>query len=480
MDTKHEDLTEYKIVPETRPIWKKRRYQNVVLAFWAFIMVHSLRTNLSVAIVSMSKEFGWDTQRQGVVLSSFFYGYISTQLFGGWMARKIGGHILLGVGVGSTAVLTLFSPLAARSSSGAFIALRTIMGVVEGVAFPSIYEVWSKWAPPLERSRMAGTSYAGTYVGSVIALSTCGVIAEQMSWDWIFYIYGLVGIVWWVMWASFVRGRPETDPWISDEEKNYILACLQRAENKKASSVPWLAIATSVPFYAIIISHFAENWGLYTMLTQLPTYMNHSLNFDLSSSGFLSSVPYLSLGIVLFFVSYLADWVQKRGFLTTGQTRKYFNCSAFLAQVLFMMLTAYQSNTTLIIVFLTFGAAIGSFAICGYGVNHLDIAPNYASILMGISNTIGSIPGIVSPILTGTIVTEQSNSEQWKWIFIIAAIIYGTGAITFWFMSSGQVQDWAVDKPDVETPFQNKSIDSLNTDVTTDEKHHEIVAKESR
>lgn len=70
--------------------------------------------------------------------------------------------------------------------------------------------------------------------------------------------------------------RPETDPWISDEEKKYILGCLKRDEqnNKKASSVPWARIATSIPFYAIIISHFAENWGLYTMLTQLPTYMN--------------------------------------------------------------------------------------------------------------------------------------------------------------------------------------------------------------
>lgn len=54
---------------------------------------------------------------------------------------------------------------------------------------------------------MAGTSYAGTYVGSVIALSTCGVIAEDLGWDWIFYIYGIVGIVWWILWASFVRGR---------------------------------------------------------------------------------------------------------------------------------------------------------------------------------------------------------------------------------------------------------------------------------
>jgi len=96
-----------------------------------------------------------------------------------------------------------------------------------------------------------------------------------------------------------------------------------------------------------------------------------SLDFDLSASGFLSAVPYLSLGIVLFFVSYFADWLQKKKILTTGQTRKYFNCSAFLAQTVFMLLTAYQKDKVLIIVFLSFGAAIGSFAICGYGVNHL-------------------------------------------------------------------------------------------------------------
>lgn len=125
---------------------------------------------------------------------------------------------------------------------------------------------------------MAGTSYAGTYVGSVIALSTCGVIATDLGWEWIFYIYGIVGIVWWILWAAFVRGRPETDPWICDEEKKYILACLRRAgDNKKATSVPWKEIAMSVPFYAIIISHFAENWGLYTMLTQLPTYMKSKI-----------------------------------------------------------------------------------------------------------------------------------------------------------------------------------------------------------
>lgn len=69
-----------------------------------------------------------------------------------------------------------------------------------------------------------------------------------------------------------------------------------------------------------------------------------------------------------------------------------------------------------------------------------------------------------------TLDIKFQDSNQWKWIFIIAAIIYGTGAVTFWFMSTGEVQEWAKDQPDVESVLTNKSIDSLETDFTKDEK----------
>jgi MFS transporter, ACS family, solute carrier family 17 (sodium-dependent inorganic phosphate cotransporter), other len=78
----------------------------------------------------------------------------------------------------------------------------------------------------------------------------------------------------------------------------------------------------------------------------------------------------------------------------------------------------------------------------GFAVNGLDIAPNYASILFGISNFFGSIPGIVSPILTGYIVTNGKESE-WKIIFYIAAGVYFFGGIVYWFFASGKPQPWA-------------------------------------
>jgi ACS family sodium-dependent inorganic phosphate cotransporter len=115
------------------------------------------------------------------------------------------------------------------------------------------------------------------------------------------------------------------------------------------------------------------------------------------------------LGILLWFVGYAADWFQERKILTTGQgsviknscfkililklVRRYFNCTAFVSQTIFMMLAAYQQNRVLIILFITLGASLGALSICGYGVNHLDLGPQYASVIMGLDNTIATIPG---------------------------------------------------------------------------------------
>lgn len=77
------------------------------MAFFGFFNVYALRVNLSVAIVSMTEvktvvlengttietqEFDWSSTQQGVILSSFFYGYILTQFVGGLLANKLGGH----------------------------------------------------------------------------------------------------------------------------------------------------------------------------------------------------------------------------------------------------------------------------------------------------------------------------------------------------------------------------------------------------
>ena len=51
---------------------------------------------------------------------------------------------------------------------------------------------------------------------------------------------------------------------------------------KQDVKVPWKAIFTSLPVWAIVVAHFSENWGFYTLLTELPSFLKHRLHFDLS------------------------------------------------------------------------------------------------------------------------------------------------------------------------------------------------------
>ena len=76
-------------------------------------------------------------------------------------------------------------------------------------------------------------------------------------------------------------------------------------------------------------------------------------------------------------------------------------------QSMFMLLTALIMQRGTSTVFLSLALGLGGLTWAGFGVNHLDVAPKYAAILMGISNTVGTIPGILSPALTGAIIKDR-------------------------------------------------------------------------
>ncbi|XP_012273084.1 vesicular glutamate transporter 2 [Orussus abietinus] len=462
--------------------WKKRRYVVGILAFFGFFNSYILRVNLSVAIVAMTannsrvdengeiyyeQEFPWDSKIQGLVLSSFFYGYISTQLLGGWLGARVGGKRVFGIGIAATALLTLITPPLARAGVYVLVALRIVEGICEGVTYPCIHAVWANWAPPLERSKLATLAFSGSFVGTVFAMPISGIMAEYLGWESVFYSFGAVGIVWFIAWWVVVYDKPEDDPHISKLELEYIKASLGDVE-KKHISHPWKEMLTSAPVWAIVAAHFSENWGFYTMLTQLPTFMNDVLHFKLEKTGFLSALPYLVMAIVLQFSGHLADYLRSKKILTTTQVRKAFNCSAFLCQTIFMICAALVMTPTGAVTCIVIAVGLGGFAWSGFSVNHLDIAPRHASVLMGIGNTVATLPGIVSPIITGYIVQNKSAAE-WRIVFIIAGSIYLVGAVIYGVFASGERQPWADESTTasdasgkVPTTYDNAALEADN------------------
>uniref|UniRef100_A0A3Q0S000 Sialin n=1 Tax=Amphilophus citrinellus TaxID=61819 RepID=A0A3Q0S000_AMPCI len=441
---------------------------------YGFFVVYSLRVNLSVAMVDMlnsthqstanhsgtecpghadpavrkhnhtASVYNWDSETQGWILSSFFYGYIVTQVPGGYLAGRFGPKWLMGFGILGTVIFTLITPVAADLGAGYLIAVRVLEGIGEGVTFPAMYTMWAAWAPPLERSRLLTISYIGAQLGTVISLPVSGEIIYYLDWTYVFYIFGAVGLVWFILWALLVFDSPNTHPRISEEERLYITSSLKNELSTSASNIPWRAIVTSTPLLAIVVAHFSYNWTFYTLLTLLPTYMNDILGFSIQQNGFLSALPYMGCAVVAVLSGQIADYLRETCKYRTVVVRKAFSLIGMIGPAVFLVAAGFIGcNYILAVTFLTISSSLGGVSASGFNINHLDIAPSYAGILLGITNTFATIPGMVGPVIARAL-TQQKTFEEWQIVFYIAAAINLFGAIFYTVFGRGTVQSWAV------------------------------------
>lgn len=131
------------------------RHIQVVLLFFCLTITYAERVNMSVAIVAMTdrngtnpnfQDFDWDESKKSLILSSFFWGYVVTQIPGGQMAKKFGGKIMLLVSITVCSLLNLLTPKFAEIGDWpAVVCLRVVQGFSQGVIFPSTHTLLAQW-----------------------------------------------------------------------------------------------------------------------------------------------------------------------------------------------------------------------------------------------------------------------------------------------------------------------------------------------
>ena len=168
--------------------------------------------------------FVWDESMQSVILGSFFYGYVITQIPAGYLVGQqlVSSKWLLAVGILMTSIFTVLMPWAANTNYYFLIAIRVLEGMSEGVTFPVIHSMLARWSPPLERSRMSTYVYSGAPIGVVISTAVTGEICNHLGWKSVFYIFGGFGIVWFIFWSFLAFDDPISHPYITKAEKDLI------------------------------------------------------------------------------------------------------------------------------------------------------------------------------------------------------------------------------------------------------------------
>ncbi|KAH9805394.1 putative anion transporter 6 [Citrus sinensis] len=325
------------------PPWKNipQRYKLIGTTSLAFVVCNMDKVNLSVAIIPMSHCFGWNSSVAGLVQSSFFWGYALSQLPGGWLAKIFGGRKVLQTGVLIWSLATALLPLLAGFMPGLVLSI-----------------------PLEERSRAVSFVFGGLSFGSVAGLLLAPPIIENLGWESVFYIFGLLGI-----------------------------AC-------------------------------------------------EELSLNLTEAAWVSILPPLASVLVTSIAAQFADNLIATGVETT-MVRKICQTIAFLSPAVCMTLSSIDLGLPHweIVGILTAGLALSSFALSGLYCTHQDISPEYASILLGITNTVGAVPGIVGVALTGYLL---DSTHSWSMsLFAPSIFFYLTGTIVWLAFASSKPQNFS-------------------------------------
>lgn len=363
----------------------------------------------------MAQDLDWDMETQGRVLSSFFVGYLLLQIVGGRLADRFGGKIVLAAGVLLWSLFTILTPPAAYLGIGLLIATRIAMGMGEAVTFPSIYTIYSRWVPLRERSRAIGLTNSGIPLGTVFALVVTPIIVASMGWEWAFYLFGAVGVVWFLAWQSATTASPQEHPHISPEELQEIESSTESKVVEKAP--PLLAFLKHMPIWAIIVAHFCNNWSLYVLLSWLPTFVNQGLGVDYASVGWVTMIPHISSFIFLNIAGHIADKLVRNGMNLT-RVRKLMQTIGFGGVSIALLLVGEVETAWMAITIMTIGNALAAFVTGGFVVSHMDVAPKHAGTLMGITNTAGTLPGIIGVYVSGLILAATGS---WALVFQVTA-----------------------------------------------------------
>ena len=492
--------------------WLLQRYLVAGLAAVAGAVMYSQRYGLAIAIVRMQSTFGWSRHTQGQILASFFLGYMLAQLPAGWFAARYGPRRCVLISLVASASINLLLPVAASTSSDIVSVLRFVQGIAQGVLFPGIAALLSTWAPPLERSRLDGIPRAGAFLGAMLCNALAGVQCDSAAapiaggWQGVFLLWGLVGLSFSVVWWAYVYDTPDSDPRCSQGEAAFIQAAIQRhmdagneaaagpvaagstaaaetntrhrTESGRSTDLPsarelsaWALyghILRSSACWAIAICHTAYDIGLYILDDGLPPFLRDVLGMDLSAIGFMLAVPGLFKPLVILVFAALADSLRSRG-MRTLHVRKLITMVAFLPQIGFLLLLGFgllrepHSIGLLMACVLPLGLAANGG---GYIVNHLDIAPTAASLVLAFYNTGGQVAGWTAPYLIGELTAypdglsrEQhvatngtssavspswvsSMDHEWCVVFLIGAALQMLGGGVYLALASDQVQPW--------------------------------------
>lgn len=304
----------------------------------------------------------------GTISAIFILSYAAGQTIFGKIFDWIGTRIGFALSIGIWSVATMIHAFAKGMVS--FSIFRSILGIAEAGNWPGAAKANAEWFPTKERALAQGIFNSGAAIGGIVAYPIIGLLSVYLSWQSIFICVGLVGLLWLLPWLYIVKAPPKKHPWLSEDEKNYILTGQQNQDIDKDGNYD----EGYNPSTSKLLKH-KESWGViiasaaidpiwWLFIVWIPIYLNEVFGLNVKEIAFSAWVPYVGAMLGAWFGGLLAQNRLNAGW-TVNKTRKMVITLGCLIMIpCFFLLKAPGSATiaVMIMAVLLFGfqVAIGN------------------------------------------------------------------------------------------------------------------------
>ena len=390
-----------------------------------YIVAYMDRVNIGFAMAGgMNEALHLSLLTSGMAAGIFFLGYLVLQLPGGHLAEHGSAKRFIQWSIAAWAGISFLTGFVRNDWE--LLAMRFLLGVAEGGAYPAILVLIGNWFPQKELGRANGLFLVSLPLSAAISNPMSGWIVANYSWRGLFFFEGLVALVLLFLWAPLICDRPEEAKWLTEEEREYLLRTLGAEKLAKAkagtehdTAQSYIKLLNNKQLQLMVAIYLCYSTAAYGYLFWLPTIVKTITRMSLTRVGWLSAAPLLASVAGVYGFGALSD--------RQGNRRLY--CVVAMAGfgICFWSTTWFPARLWLSYALLVVAGLFSKGMMSPFwSMPSLLFPSGVSGGARGMINGIGNIGGFAGPVLVGWL-AHGTSRVQTSVAAVCAVSVAGAG-----------------------------------------------------
>jgi len=414
------------------------RWYIITLIAIATVINYIDRNALAVMWPDISKDVGLTKDEYAAIISFFMVAYAIGQSVSGRLLDRVGTRLGFVITISVWSVSCMLHGLG--RSLATFGMFRALLGLSEAGNWPGATKANAEWFPIKERAFAQGIFNAGASIGAVISAPLVAVLYLAFGWKVTFILIGVLGILWIIPWWFINRAEPGGHPWLTPEEKEYILS------GQRVTSVPvsdervltWSELLSYRESWSVILSRFFLDPVWWLFVNWLPIYLAEVFGFDIKQIGIFAWVPYVGAAAGSLGGGWYSGYLMRCGW-QVGKARKWAIALGGIISFPALVATAYAADpvvAVLLIAVILFGFQVS--------INNIQTLPS--DLFSG--KSVGSLAGLggtsaIIGVLISTWTVPAISEQGYLLVFLLAAALVPLSVASV-FLLAGKLERVAI------------------------------------